>query len=262
MTTLRFLFILLVVLNALAFAAIKGWLGSAAPGGEPERISNQLRPEQIRLGAAGMEEAAQAAPASEPPPAPDEAPTAPGEAPAETASETGAPASAAVAGSEPAPPAVPEAAAPPAAAPVCVAWAELPADEADRLAARLNAAGFKYVRTRKETPSSWWVRTPPQGSRAQAEKRVGELRELGITDTFIVQESGPSQFAISLGLFRTEKSAQQLLVQLRAKGARDANAEPRMTTTFRIQASLPRDRVAAVEGRRPPLSERRTACTQ
>ena len=49
MTTLRFLIILLLVLNALAFSALRGWLGSAPPAGEPGRIASQLNPERIRL---------------------------------------------------------------------------------------------------------------------------------------------------------------------------------------------------------------------
>ena len=49
MTTLRFLIIPLLVLNALAFSALRGWLGSAPPAGEPGRIASQLNPERIRL---------------------------------------------------------------------------------------------------------------------------------------------------------------------------------------------------------------------
>ena len=49
MTTLRFLIILLLILNALAFSAVFGWLGNTPPAGEPERIASQLNPERIRL---------------------------------------------------------------------------------------------------------------------------------------------------------------------------------------------------------------------
>ncbi|HRG72180.1 MAG TPA: SPOR domain-containing protein, partial [Thauera aminoaromatica] len=58
MTTLRFLLILLLILNALAFAAIGGWLGGEPPAGEAGRIAAQLHPERIRLanetGATGL----------------------------------------------------------------------------------------------------------------------------------------------------------------------------------------------------------------
>lgn len=256
MTTSRFLLTLLLALNALAFAAIMGWLGSAAPGGEPERITNQLKPEQIRL--VGAEPVASSvvtepAPATEPPAA---------EAVTETAAQgQELPPYSPTATPVDTPPA-PESGPQPAAAPAttCVAWSELAADQADQLAARLGANGIKFTRSRKETPANWWVRIPPQGGRVQAEQKVRELREQGVADTFIVQDSGPTQYAVSLGLFRTERGAQQLLAQLRAKGVRDAGLEPRMTATFRIQATMPPDRLAAVEGRHSRLGSLRTRC--
>lgn len=263
MTTLRFLFVLLVALNALAFAAIKGWLGSAAPHGEPERITNQLNPAQIRLISGTTEPAVVAEAAHSPEPTSTEP-----EAPASAQGQGQAP--------EPSPPvatsvqadtaSAPEASPsrPPGTEPVasCVAWSDLTVEQAELLATRLGSNGIKFVRTRKETPANWWVRIPPQGGRATAEQKVRELRDQGVPDTFIVQESGPTQFAVSLGLFRTERAAQQLLTQLRAKGVREAGIEPRMTSTFRIQATLPQDRIAAVEGRRSKLSSLRTRCGQ
>lgn len=48
MTILRFLLILLLT-NALAFAAIGGWLGGEPATGEAARIATQLHPERIRL---------------------------------------------------------------------------------------------------------------------------------------------------------------------------------------------------------------------
>ena len=47
--TLRFLIILLLMLNLLAYAIVRGWLGEAGQLGEPHRISGQLHPERIRL---------------------------------------------------------------------------------------------------------------------------------------------------------------------------------------------------------------------
>ena len=64
MTILRFLLILLLILNALAFAAIGGWLGGEPATGEAARIATQLHPERIRLtnetGATGLAPAAEA----------------------------------------------------------------------------------------------------------------------------------------------------------------------------------------------------------
>ena len=47
-----------------------------------------------------------------------------------------------------------------------------------------------------------------------------------MSDFFIVQDSGPNQYAISLGLFSTEAAAQSLLEKLRRQGITNA----RMTT--------------------------------
>src|SRR5574340_160506 len=49
MGSLRTLLILLVILNLLAFAGLQGWLGRPSTKGEPERLTNQLNPERIKL---------------------------------------------------------------------------------------------------------------------------------------------------------------------------------------------------------------------
>jgi len=48
MTTIRFLFILFLLLNILFFAALRGWLGFGSPG-EPGRVAIELNPERIRI---------------------------------------------------------------------------------------------------------------------------------------------------------------------------------------------------------------------
>lgn len=272
MTVLRFLIILLLMLNILALATIQGWLGTPAPSGEPERIANQLNPEHIRLssetttGAPVAAEPAEQTTAASPsadtsgqltseampsPPDPTPDPAREAEPPTLAATAPMPPAAA-----EP-PPA--EAASPPT---VCQAWGGLSADEAERLSARLRRIGVTAARSRSETPDSWWVRIPPQRSRAEAEARVAELRILGVTDTYIVPEPGPTQFAVSLGVFKTESRARLLLGQLRERGVRNAGIEPRMTTTHRIQASLPVAQLRNVEQAVPGVGAKRQACSR
>jgi cell division septation protein DedD len=312
MTSLRLLIILLLVLNALAFAAMRGWLGSTPPAGEAGRIASQLDPQRIRLAseaAAPPQATAEPVSAAQAPspalPEPEEAPLEPPpppapatedveQAPAENtgvhtvvadsedaiaaaaeaspqgSGEDAAPgdaaettADAANSASSAAPEATPEAApastsvSPPA---VCHAWANLTADQAERLSQRLRRVGATPIRSRTETPDSWWVRIPPQGSRAEAERRVIELNLLGVTDTFIVQESGPTQYAVSLGVFKTENRARVLLGQLRTRGVTNAGIEPRMTTTYRLQASFPASELRAVESAAPGLRGKRQTC--
>lgn len=297
MAILRFLIILLLVLNALAFAAVAGWLGSGPPAGEPGRIAAQLHPERIRLAgeAAGSGLApgpvAQTLAVSEPAPpnaaetaatpAPAEpaaapaieavtpaaaapeaaidgfAPSAADAAPAASAPSTGAPPTGA-----PLPSGEPAAVPAPAAPALCHAWGDLTASEADRLVQRLRRIGITPVRSRSETPESWWVRIPPQGSRAEAERRVVELNLLGVTDTFIVQEAGPTQHAVSLGLFKTESRARVLLGQLRAKGVENAGVEPRMATSHHVQANIPSNELRIAESAAPGLRAKRRACAR
>lgn len=236
MALTRFFFILLVVLNLLVFAAGQDWLGSTPRGGEPERLTKQINPERLRF----VAETSPAPTASAPAPAttdatPSEAPTA---APTTTsdalpaATDTPPPAATATA-TEPVGTEAPA----PREARSCVAWAGLGSDEADQLAARLSAAGLAARRSSTEAAGSWWVRIPPQGSREQAERRVRELKALGIKDYFVVQDSGPNQFAISLGVFKTEGAAQQQLAQLRGKGVQNAGISPRRSTVYRIETT-------------------------
>ena len=126
----------------------------------------------------------------------------------------------------------------------------------------LRRIGITATRSRSETPEAWWVRIPPQRNRSEAERRVVELNLLGVSDTFIVQESGPNQNAVSLGLFKTENRARILLGQLRAKGVENAGIEPRMATSYRIQASVPANELRIVESAAPGLRARRQACTR
>ena len=307
MSMLRIFILILLALNALAFAATQGWLGGATPRNEPERITNQLAPERIRLTsdspAQGLQaplasEAATADPIPETGPLPTaEATTqSPETGPAEPATvpltiaaaqdDSMAPTSEQTleSTSEPAPASTPEptptsllapaqpdtaaqaaetaAATPPPPVLSCVVWSGLSQADADALARRLRRSGTDFDRSRNETPTSWWVRVPPQSSREQAERRAIELRALGVNDMFIVQEDGPTQYAISLGVFKTENRARQLLNQLRSQGVRNAGAEPRMSTTYRIQATVATDALRGIESGVRNVASHRTNCTR
>lgn len=233
MVLTRFLLILLAVLNLLVLAASLGWLGSAPPSGEPGRLANQLHPEQLRFVTGNAAD------------------------PVASAATTSTPAAADA--PQPAPTAAPTAAAPPAEAPAlppvaaaqpkaCLAWQGLSNEEANGLEARLKSAGADIRRTSVEAPSAWWVRMPPQGSREQAERKVKELKARGVTDYFVVQDPGPNQFAISLGLFKTEAAASQQLAQLRTKGVRTAGIAPRMGAQYRIEATASADLIDTFRG--------------
>ena len=122
----------------------------------------------------------------------------------------------------------------------CVEWGTFPAQEAERAAEALAALnlGNRLTQRLLEETAGWWVFLPPQGNKINADKKVEELKRLNVGDFFVVQDEGPSQFAVSLGVFRTEDAAKSYLVALSLKGVRTARAEPRetkvMKTAFRL----------------------------
>ena len=81
-----------------------------------------------------------------------------------------------------------------------------------------------------------------------------------MADTFIVPEAGATQYAVSLGVFKTENRARVLLGQLRDRGVTNAGIEPRVTTTYRIQADVPTRELRTVESAAPGLRGRRQTC--
>jgi len=210
MASLRLVVIALLLANFLALAIWKGWLGGGASHGEPERLSNQLNSDKIRL--------VDATPAPRPAPWVAEAPT-------------------------PEIPPAPVEAAPPA----CVAFSGLSAEQSAELSARIARAGsgFRLAESRGGAPSSWWVHIPSQGTKESAERKAAELRRLGVMDLFIVQDAGPSQYAISLGLFRNEAAAARQLGMLRDRGVRSAQVATR-GGALRIEVRGPSDRLASL----------------
>jgi len=118
----------------------------------------------------------------------------------------------------------------------CVEWGGFAVAEAPRGEEALKplALGERLTQNRTEETALWWVFIPPQGSRAGAQKKTGELKGLGIDDFFIVQEEGKMQWAISLGVFRTEESAKSRLEALRTKGVRSAQTGERETRVTKV----------------------------
>lgn len=198
---------LLVLANLVFFAWAQGYFGREE-GPDAVRLGQQIAPERLKVLSSGR------APASSP--------------------EAAAPAESPGAGNGPPEAALAQAARPDAApAERCLSWSGLSSTEADRLDALLEETRFAGLRrVRHGTAagkSSWWVFIPPQASRAAAEKKAGELRQLGISEYFIVQDPPAQRHALSLGIFSTEQAAEAHLAALQAKGVRSARAAPRAT---------------------------------
>jgi hypothetical protein len=234
MAPLRIVVIVLIFANLLALAIWKGWLGGGPSSGEPERLSNQLNPDRIRL----------VAEASPPVLKPAVVMPSPVDDPSSAEEKVEAPV-------PPVPVPAPEAVVPQA----CVVFAGLSTDQARELSARIARAGtgFTLAETRSEAPSSWWVHVPSQGSKDASDKKAAELRRLGIDDLFIMQEPGPNQFAISLGLYKNEQAATRHLEALKDKGVRSAQIVTRGAGTVRLEVKGPSDSLSTLAS---DLSER------
>ncbi len=104
-------------------------------------------------------------------------------------------------------------------------------ETAEKLVALIGArdAQLKVVQRPVEEPKSWWVHIPPQQNNAQADKKAAELSRIHVRDFYVVRESGPNQYAISLGLFKNEEAALEYLEALQKKGVKSARVLGRET---------------------------------
>lgn len=73
----------------------------------------------------------------------------------------------------------------------------------------------------------YWVYIPPLKNKSEADRKVGELVALGVTEFFVVQDPGQWRYAISLGIFRTDEAAQAYLAKLKERKVRSAIAARR-----------------------------------
>jgi hypothetical protein len=247
MAVLRFLLWTLLALNAALFAYGRGYLGTSAGEHEPERLKRQFNTGKMTMlsNARADTLSKTATPAS--------------------ASDASTPAVAATAPSAPAPAPAPALVATPAAAAIattaviaCTEIGSFDVSEARRFETRLAPLGLGDKQTRQaqqeQDVSSWLVNMPPQGSKEAAERKAEELRNLEVTDFYILQGDSPLKWAISLGVFKTESGAQARLAQLNKQGVRTARITPRGPQTtvysyrFRDIPDATRARIVAAAG--------------
>jgi len=116
-----------------------------------------------------------------------------------------------------------------AAPTACIEWGIFAGPaiaRADTALARLELPPEKVERTVTDA-GGYWVYVPPLKTKPETDRKVGELKALGVADFFIVQDTGQWRNAISLGIFRTEEAAQGYLARLKERGVRSAVAERR-----------------------------------
>ena len=217
---LKFVFWLLAAINLLVLAIGQGYLGSfRTETREPARLKNQLHAEKITLLTQGQ-----------------------ATAPAEAATPAAAPAPAA-----------------PAPAPqvfACTEVGNFVLADARKFEARLEPLELGERQSRRNVAgqdiSSYMVFIPPQGSKEGADRKAGELKQLGVTNYFIMGEGSPQRWGISLGVFKSETSAQSHLATLQKQGVHSARVAPRYSASkqlayqFRNLDAATRARLAAI----------------
>ena len=191
---LKFIFWSLLAINAALFAYGQGYLGHFSGNErEPERLLNQLNADKLAI-----------------------------ISPEKANSASAAVAAAAAASAPKAPQAL-----------VCVEIGSFVLADARRVEAQLAPLNLGDRQSRRNLPgtevSSYIVYIPSQGSKEAADKKAGELRGLGVTNYFVMSDSSPLRWGISLGVFKTETAAQNQLAMLMKQGVRSARVAPRMS---------------------------------
>jgi hypothetical protein len=122
-------------------------------------------------------------------------------------------------------------------APVCLEWGDFSGPDLARATAALAALQLadKLSQRQIERDIGYWVYIPPLRNRAAVNRKIAELKKLGIREYFVVQVSGHWLNAISLGIFKSREAAQNFLHDLQAKGVHTAQVGERAS---KLKATL------------------------
>lgn len=208
---LKFFFWLLLLTNGALFAYHQGYLDVwFAENREPGRVARQLNPDQIKLQPADGARKPAAGPGK----------------PEASQPDTDVDALPAVVAVSAVADKKPEVLA-------CTEFGNFSDADAKRFQTQLTplALGTRLTRRTITENGSHLVYIPPQGSKENAEKKVGELRRLGVTDFFLIQDNSPMRWSISLGIFSTEAAAKARLAELSKQGVRTARLGARNAST-------------------------------
>ena len=222
---MRTVFFALVLGNVAFFAW--SWFASAASG-ESQLLDQQLRPEAIRLltpeqvaKAAAKQAAAPAKPTTQilpsKPPEPEAQPAKPEAQAARPDAQAARPAA-------------------PLKVAACMELGAFNAADVPKVEQALTplALGPRLSQRRVDETAGFWVFLPPQPNRQGANRKVAQLKKLGVGEFFVVQDDPELRYAISLGVFKSREAARARLAELRAKGVRTARIDARETQVPKV----------------------------
>jgi len=106
----------------------------------------------------------------------------------------------------------------------CVEWGVFSGPEIARADGALAALGLpaEALQRRVMEIDGYWVHMPVLKTKPEVDRKVAELKGLGISDFYVVQEPPNWRNAISLGMFKSEALANAELERLRKQGVRSA----------------------------------------
>ncbi|MDP3032537.1 MAG: SPOR domain-containing protein [Rhodocyclaceae bacterium] len=112
----------------------------------------------------------------------------------------------------------------PAVALLCQRIEGLSAAEADTFKRRdmAETPGWTVTLLPDSEAGGHWVLIAQLSSRAVAERKRTELRQLGVKEGQIIEDAEQGPFAVSLGVFRSQALAEEFLQSLTRKGVRSA----------------------------------------
>jgi hypothetical protein len=145
----------------------------------------------------------------------------------------------------------------PARKSACIEWGSFSAAEASAARDAIDTLGLgaRVSALEVQTLAGWWVFVPPLRNKIEVERKIAELKDLGVDEYFAVENGGEMRNAISLGIFKTEEAASNFLSELQAKGVRSARVgqrEHRVTQS----AFLVREPDAQISARMAELTTR------
>jgi len=226
---MRLAFFLLLLVNVALYPFVSGLIAGKGDGSEPLRMASQMKPDSIRILASDGE-----APVTEAVAAPDVV--------AAVVADSDAPA-------------------------LCRAFDGLSREQVDALTGRIASQqlALQLSEAEQTETTAWWVHIPDMQTRQLAERKQAELRALGVREMIVMADPADSQkLAVSLGLFKTEAAAKELLATLNGQGVRSARIAPRegRAGRYRVEVRGTGPELAALFDISPVLDEtaQRTDC--
>lgn len=110
---------------------------------------------------------------------------------------------------------------PPAA---CLEWGAFAGADVARADAALAALALpaETMQRRVTDVDGYWVHMAPLKNKMEVDRKVSELKALGVAEFYVVQDAGQWRNAVSLGLYKNEDAANAELERLRQRGVRSA----------------------------------------